>query len=84
MPGCLNEKTLEGFARGDLPKPQMAETEAHLHGCRRCAEALAEMSGDNELVREIRDLGAVRKEIAPALTALHEIEDRLTSTLFPC
>jgi hypothetical protein len=83
MPGCLNEKMLEGFARGDLPKPQMAESEAHLHGCRRCAEALAGLCGNDELIPEIRDVEAARKEIAPALTALNEIEERLTSTLFP-
>lgn len=79
---CLDRIVLERFARGELSSDAMAAAEAHLASCRRCAEALATLGLDNELLERIRDAERSREEIAPALTILNETEQRLTTTLF--
>ena len=79
---CLNRITLERFAGGDLSCDDEAAAETHLASCRCCAEALAAIRVDKELIARIRDVQQSRAEIAPALSMLQDAERQLSTTLF--
>lgn len=82
MAGCLDDKTLKQLAKGELSGPLLAAAEAHAESCRRCAKRLARQPAGDDLVAQIRDLEASREEIAPVLSTLPQLAERLTTTLF--
>jgi hypothetical protein len=78
---CLDQTALEQLARGELPDAAMAEAQAHVETCRRCAERMAGLPIGDDLIAEVRELEASREAIAPALSMLSDIEQHLTTTL---
>ncbi len=82
MPRCLESDVLERFARGELSGESDAKAETHIATCRRCARKLASLPVDEKLLEQIRDADRSRREIAPALSTLNAITERLTTTLF--
>jgi len=82
MARCPDEQTLTMLAKGELSDELAAATEAHLEKCRRCAEALANLPVDQDLVARLRDLESSRSEIESALKGLAEVERRTATTLF--
>lgn len=79
---CLDEKMLERIATESSLDPELAEAEAHVESCRRCAEALDAIPAGDDLIMRIRELEQARNEIAPALKGWSDLEERLTTTLF--
>lgn len=51
---CLDAAEVEALLRGELDAPQRAACEAHLQGCPKCRQELAERRADNSLLRELR------------------------------
>lgn len=82
MGACPDDNTLDRFACDQLTEEEAAVVESHVESCRRCAKRLANLPLDVELLQQIRDLERSRTEIEPSLSALTELEEKLTTTLF--
>jgi anti-sigma factor RsiW len=82
MAECLDVTTLTAFAEGKLAAEAALAAEAHLQSCRRCAEALAKLPVDDELVERLRALEHTRAEAASALSGLNEVVERVSTTVF--
>lgn len=82
MSRCLDKQTLMALARGELATQESSDAETHLIQCRRCAEALAKLPIDDDLIERLRDLEHSRNQIGSALAGLRELETRITTTIF--
>lgn len=82
MAKCPDKSKLESFARDELDAEESRVIEQHAESCKRCAQKLAALPIDDDLLTEISKLEASRRENAPAVEVMRSRHEGLSTSLF--
>ena len=82
MTKCPDISTLKAFARDELGEDEAHAVEQHAQSCKRCAQELAALPFDDELLADISTLEESRRDIAPAVEEMRSRHKCMTTTLF--